>query len=284
PAIAKMQALRDAAPNQPFRFLGLGTVLFPNTNAVFGLPDVRVHDPMASGRYIGFLRNVTKGYNPSDYFAQWTDADTTMLDFLGVRYVLTLPQTTSMDPAHYKVVYDGKDAMLFENRNWRPRFFPMWAIYLDFKGDAFIHHLLNINDWTREAVLRRLPVENDRERQDLLAPRSPSARVAKVEIVRASDTDYRLRVDAPRYTLITSSIPFWAGWKVTQNGRTLRPLEVDHTFFGFVVRPGVSEVRVWYAPPTFWVSAWLSLLTLAAIVALSRESLRSRLRTRLRMG
>jgi uncharacterized membrane protein len=283
PIIAKMEALRDAEPKQPFRFVGIGTTLFPNTNAVFGLPDVRVHDPMASGRYIGFLRNVTKGYNPGDYFAQWTDADTTMLDFLGVRYVLTLPKA-QLDPGRYKVVYDAKDGMLFENRQWRPRFFPMWAIYLDFKGDAFIHHLLNINDWSREAVLRRLPVENDQERQDLLAPRPANAPMAKVEIVRASDTDYTLRIDAPRYTLITSSIPFWPGWKATQNGRKLEPLQVDHTFFGFVVRPGVTEVRVWYAPATFWVSVWLSLLTLAIIVALSRESLRSRLGTRLRMG
>lgn len=282
PVIAKMEALRDAAPNQPFRFLGIGTVLFPNTNAVFGLPDVRVHDPMASGRYIGFLRNVTKAYNPGDYFAQWTDVDTTLLNFLGVRYILTLPQT-QLDPGRYKVVYDGKDGVLFENADWKPRFFPMYAIYLDFKGDAFVHHLLNITDWTRESVLKRLPVENDQERQDLLAPRPPSAPMAKVEIVRATETDYTLRIDAPRYTLITSSIPFWPGWKVTQNGRKLQPLEVDHTFFGFVVRPGVTEVRVWYAPSTFWVSAWVSLLTLASIVVLSRESLRSRLRTRLRM-
>ncbi len=286
PVIAKMQALRDADPKQPFRFVGLGTVLFPNTNAVFGLPDVRAHDPMASGRYLGFLRNVTAGYNPSDYFAQWTDANTTVLNFLGVRYVLTLPRAqmqTQLDPARYKLVYDEKDGMLFENRDWMPRFFPMWAIYLDFKGDAFIHHLLNINDWTREAVLRRLPVENDQERQDLLAPRPPNAPMAKVEIVRASDTYYRLRVTAPRYTLITSSIPFWPGWKAAQDGRKLQPLEVDHTFFGFVVRPGVTEVRVWYAPSTFWVSVWLSLLTLATIVVLSRESLRSQLRRRLRM-
>jgi uncharacterized membrane protein len=283
PMIAKMQQLRDASPGQPFRFVGAGIQFFPNANAVYGLPDVRVHDPMGNGRYIGFLRNVTKDYNPGDYFAKWNDVDTTLLDYLGVRYVATLPKAP-MDPNRYKPVYDGKDGTLFENTQWKPRFFPMYAIYLDFKGDAFIHHLLNINDWTREAVLRRLPVENDRNRQDLLAPRPPNAPTAKVEILSATETDYRLRIDAPRYTLIASSIPFWPGWKVTQNGRKLTPLEVDHTFFGFVVRPGVSEVRVRYAPATFWISAWVALLTLAIIVALSRESLRLRLRTRLRMG
>jgi len=174
--------------------------------------------------------------------------------------------------------------MLFENLDWKPRFFPVFAIYLDFKGDAFIRHLLTINDWAHEAVLKKLPVENDQERLDLLAPRPANAPMAKVEILSASDTDYRMRVDAPRYTLIASSIPFWPGWKATQNGRKLEPLQVNHTFFGFVVRPGVSEVRVRYSPSSFWVSAWVALLTLATIVVLSRESLRLRLRTRLRMG
>ena len=108
--------------------------------------------------------------------------------------------------------------------------------------------------------------------------------MAKVEILSADDTDFRLRIDAPRYTLIASSIPFWPGWKATQDGRTLDPLQVDHTFFGFVVRPGVSYVRVHYAPATFWISAWVALLTLATLAALSRESLRIRVRRQLRMG
>jgi hypothetical protein len=284
PVITKMQQLRDAAPrNQPFRFAGIGAMLFPNTNVVYGLSDVRVHDPMANGRYIGFLRSVTQDYRPDDYFAKWADVDTSMLDFLGVRYVLTQPRT-QMDPNRYKLVYDGKDGMLFENKRWAQRFFAVHAIYLDFKGDAFFHHLLQISDWTREAVLKRLPVENDQNRRDLLAPRPLNAPMAKVEIVSADDTDFRLRIDAPRYTLIASSIPFWPGWKATQDGRTLDPLQVDHTFFGFVVRPGVSYVRVHYAPATFWISAWVALLTLATLAALSRESLRIRVRRQLRMG
>jgi uncharacterized membrane protein len=284
PILAKMEQLRDSAPrNQPFRFAGIGAPLFPNTNAVYRLADVRVHDPMGNGRYIGFLRNVTKDYNPGDYFAKWMDAETTMLNFLGVRYLVTIPGT-QLDPGRFKVVYDGKDGMLFENREWKPRFFPIFAIYLDFKGDAFVHHLLTVSNWTNEAVVKRLPVESDQNRRDLLSPRPAGAPMAKVDILSAGDTDYRLRIAAPRYTLITSSIPFWPGWKATQDGRTLEPLQVDHTFFGFVVRPGVSEVRVRYVPATFWISAWVALLTLATIVALSRESLRSRLRTRLRMG
>ena len=54
-----------------------------------------------------------------------------------------------------------------------------------------------------------------------------------MRIVEATATDYRLRVDAPRCTLVASSIPWWPGWHVTRNGRELEPQQVNGTFLGF---------------------------------------------------
>ena len=95
--------------------------------------------------------------------------------------------------------------------------------------------------------------------------------------MKATDTEYDLVVDAPRYTMVVSSLPSWPGWRVERNGDPYDPLEPNGSFLGFVVRPGRTHVRVYYSPTTFNVSAAVSLLTLAALVALSRESLRRRL-------
>ena len=95
--------------------------------------------------------------------------------------------------------------------------------------------------------------------------------------MKATDTSYDLVVDAPRYSLVVSSIPSWPGWHVERNGDPYRPLEPNGSFLGFVVRPGRTHVRVYYSSTTFNVSAVVSLLTLAALAALSRESLRRRL-------
>ena len=39
----------------PFRVAGVGGSLFPNTGAMFGLDDIRRHDPMASEEYMRML-------------------------------------------------------------------------------------------------------------------------------------------------------------------------------------------------------------------------------------
>ena len=68
-------ALQDATPrNAPFRIVGIGAALFPNTQAMYGFADIRTHDPMAFGRYLGLLRLLT-GLETDDYFAKWSNLE-----------------------------------------------------------------------------------------------------------------------------------------------------------------------------------------------------------------
>src|SRR5207248_1695739 len=39
------------------RVAGIGNVLFPNTNAMFGIEDARIHDPMEPASYVRFIGN-----------------------------------------------------------------------------------------------------------------------------------------------------------------------------------------------------------------------------------
>ena len=70
------------------RIVGLGGQVYPNTGAFFGLEDVRVHDPMAFARYVDLLGKHA-GWNPADYYAKWSDAESPLLDRLDVKYVVT---------------------------------------------------------------------------------------------------------------------------------------------------------------------------------------------------
>ena len=107
------------------RIVGIGEPLFPNTQAIFGFADVRVHDPMANARYTSFLERTIKGYDTKDYYTKWYDADTPLLDVLNVRWVLTASGAALSDTARYRLVYDGKDGRIYENRHVRP---PLLAI------------------------------------------------------------------------------------------------------------------------------------------------------------
>jgi uncharacterized membrane protein YfhO len=121
------------------------------------------------------------------------------------------------------------------------------------------------------------PELSERAKLDLLAPRPRGSKETTVEIVEASDTSYRLRVDAPRYSLVTGSVAWWPGWRVIANGRALAPIRVNDAFLGFIVPPGVSDVRVEYAPRSFRLGVIVALLTLAVLAVLSRRSPRLRL-------
>ena len=276
PLLDRLIELRDQQPrNAPFRIVGTGPALFPNLSAMYGLEDVRAHDPMAGGRYVGVLRVLT-GYDPEDYFARWENFETKVLDYLNVKYIVATRHGSLGDPQRFVPVYQGRDGQIFENTSVLPRIFPVRNIILEFRDEAFARGLQKHDDWSQTALLDRLPVENDAMRTDLLAPRPLGSPEATATIVSATPRRFVVRVNAPRYSLIGSSIPWWPGWKARTTDRALQPLQINATFLGFVVPPGKHEVEVYYSPTSFWTGVWLALATVATLLAVG---VRRRFRT-----
>jgi hypothetical protein len=272
PLLEAMEQLKAKhPPNDPFRIVGLGPALFPNLNAMYDLEDVRVHDPMANGRYLGVLR-VRGDYDPTNYFAKWEKIDSRMLDFLNVRYVVADIFEEVKDHQRYLEIYSGKDGRIFENRDVMPRFFSVPNVILEFRRENFARLLMAQKEFRDTCIVNKLPVRNDRERTDLLAPRPAGAPQAKVVIGDSTPTDFRMHVSAPRYTMIASSQPSWPGWHVEANGHALKPLEVNGAFWGFVVSPGESEVRMWYAPWSFRIGVICALLTALGLLIARRTT------------
>jgi hypothetical protein len=249
PLIAAIQRLQQGE-TAPFRILGTGGMLYPNAGALYGLEDVRVHDPMADARYVDFLAEQV-AWNPKEYYAKWNDTATPLLDFLNVKYVLT---TNAIDDARYEQRYSGRDGHIYANRNVLPRFFPVRNVLV---GSDLRPH----TDWRYTAVIPRLPRA---QRDALTAPWTTED--ATVSIERTAVDAYTLRIAAPRTTLIVSSIPNWPGWRVP-----FPKVEVNGLFLGFVVPAGRHEVKVAYRPASFYVSSAVAVLTLATLLALSRR-------------
>ncbi|HEX8616150.1 MAG TPA: hypothetical protein VF911_01080, partial [Thermoanaerobaculia bacterium] len=108
---------------EPYRMVGIGPVLFPNTQAPFGLEDVRVKDALSSARYVDLLAREVKGFDIADYYMKWDDAGTPLLDRLNVRWVVTEANARLRDRARYRLRYDGYDGQIYENLRVMPRFF-----------------------------------------------------------------------------------------------------------------------------------------------------------------
>ena len=265
PKTPMLRALEDAAKtqNEPFRIVGNAATFFPNVSAVYGYEDVRAHDPMTPGRYVALLSHAT-GYDPTEYFAPWTNWEHPLLDYLNVRYVLTSARGEL--PWGFRRIYEGDDGTLFENEEVLPRFFAVPNVIIEFRDAVFAERLRDLS-WKDMALLEKLDVEVPQMHDDFFTPRPADAPLAKATIVRGTPTDYRLHVSAPRWSLVVSSVPWWPGWKVSRNGIRVDPIRVNGAFLGFAAPPGEVDVRVWYDPWTFRLGAIAAAATLAALVA-----------------
>ena len=255
---------KDVPPSAPFRIAGNAATFFPNVSAVYGYEDVRAHDPMANGRYIGLLSHVVN-YDPTESLAPWPDWEHPLLDYLNVRYVLTTPG--GQPPPRFHLRYDGKDGRIFENADVSPRFFAVPNVVIDYNDASYAMRLKNHRDWSQTALLETLDLESEQQREDFFRPRPPGAPIATTKILQAMPTDYRLHVRAPRWSLIVSSVPWWPGWKVERNGARVEPIRVNGAFLGFAVPPGELDVRVWYDPWTFRFGTIVAAATLIALAA-----------------
>ena len=101
------------------RVAGIGNVLFPNTNAMFGIEDVRIHDPMEPSTYVRFIGSQIT----HDYYKKWIDESSPLLDRLNVRWLMTEPNRELTDSSRYVLRYAGADGRLYENLHVIPRFF-----------------------------------------------------------------------------------------------------------------------------------------------------------------
>jgi hypothetical protein len=269
PMIEALEKLRDANPPDSFRVIGVGPLVYPNINAMYGIEEVRAHDPMAFDRYMGFLVQTTGLQTGPEHYHPWFEnADASALDYLNARYLMIDPYAPQLDPSRWKVVYDGIDGKIYENLHVLPRFFAVRNVILEFRDHLFYRKLSEHSDWANTALLERLDLESPQEDGDFFKPRPDDAPVAVARVVEASPTAYRVQTTAPRWSLIVSSIPSWPGWKIVRNGKRIEPIRVNGAFLGFAVPPGTSDVRVYYSPWTWWVGVALSVIGICALAVL----------------
>jgi hypothetical protein len=191
----------------------------------------------------------------------------TALDFLNVKYIVTHPGNP-YDAELYNLVYDGQDGRILENRTFLPRFYPVRNVILEFRDEVFRQNLAKHTDWGQTALLEDLELEQPAMNDDFFKPRPEDSPLATAKIIEASDSEYLLLTNAPRWSLVVSSIPMWPGWKVERDGKLVEPIRVNGEFVGFAVPPGISHVRVWYSPWTFWLGVWIAVATLVALCAI----------------
>ncbi len=255
PLTQRLQTLIANDPLGPVRFTAIGSVLFPNSASIYGLQDIRAHDPMANARTLGFMR-VFLGYDPDNYFATIRRVDHPFLDFMNVRYVVT---REPIEIRGFNEVYSGPDGKIYQNEEAMPRFSTAEEIVVVSNRDELNSALLDPNAWHGKVVIEQ------KLEGVLLDPGQ------EIDVNRKRSGSYRLWLNSPEPRLIVTSLPWWPGWRVRSKGVTLEPLRINGGFLGFVSPTGPSRIKLTYRPLSFRIGASLFLIAVIGLIVYQRR-------------
>jgi hypothetical protein len=218
----------------------------PHAAAFYGLEEVRAYDPMTFAPYERFLD--AAGEKPRIGWHRILELDRPVLDFLGVRYVFDHPYHG--ERAGARKVYQGYDAVVYENPDALPRLFFPRAVEVVAGHEAALEVARSRQDYgSRVAISGPVMQES--------GPRSnPEARVVTLRFPAAG------RVDAEVWTrgeaVLVSSQPAIPGWRARVDGEEAELLRAYGAFCALRVPAGRHRVELVYDPASWDVGRALA--------------------------
>jgi hypothetical protein len=240
-----------ATPGGPWRAVGEGQNLFPSLLPVYGLDELRPHNPLVPMPYLRTLQ-AAFGFAPTtiNYFPIFGGIDHPFLDFLNVRVV---GSSIGWPPAKTLERIDGDRFALFRvYRN--PDALPRW--FLPAGADVI-----------QEADLSRWIVNLKNPRRVAVFDSRAAAWAGQTGTVTSSFlSPSRISLDVPGSgdRLLATSLPQPEGWKA----EGMETLIVNGAFLGVHVPAGASQVELRFRPPGLLPGVLLGLVALAATAVL----------------
>lgn len=239
-----------------YRIVGVqpGT-LVSNTGMVYGLRDFRGYDfpePMPYHLYFHRLIDTTTDFNYDHHLPQLTPHLLRTLGNASVRFFLS---ETPMEFPALHLVSSG-DALLYEYRGAVPR--------------AFIPQRVQFVRSNQEALSRINNKATDARQLTLLT--GGGANLPPLDADAASRVRLRVDSDGPEHVHVSVFTPQPAflvlndqqlpGWRALVDGRPARTFTANGMFRAVAVPALSSSVEFRYAPSSFKVAKWISILSL----------------------
>jgi hypothetical protein len=250
---------RHDAAGSP-RAMGLGFSVYPSMLSMYGIADVRYHNPVADHRYAQVLDAALDFHpvsRPYEYFSPVRTLPP-LVDFLNLGCVIS--GATGLPDRFVEIASDAVGRRrLFENpRRLPPAFIPTGGVVVD--AGRTLDATASITD-PRIVVVSR---EEAAGRQVPPSPWNPDA------VSWTSDGFGRasLDVSGDGTRFVATSLTHPGGWRARSGGHRLEIVTVNHAFVGVVVPVGVNRVELTYTPPGFRTGVVIGLVGLVILVAL----------------
>jgi hypothetical protein len=240
-----------ATPGGPWRGVGEGQILFPSLLSVYGVDELRPHNPLVPMPYLRTLE-AAFGFAPTtlNYFPSFGGIDHPFLDFLNVRVIAS---SIGSLPAKTLERIDGDrfgPFRVYRNPDALPRWFlPAGA------------EVIGETDVARWIVSLRDP-----RRVAVFDPRAVAwvGQTGPVRAISMSPGRIVLEVPGSGDRLLATSLPQPEGWRAAAT----ETLVVNGSFLGVHVPAGASRIELRFRPPGFLPGVLLGLLAVAVTAAL----------------
>lgn len=233
---------------EPYRVVGLGDVLPPNSAAYLGLEDVRGYQAM----------NLTFFH---ETYGLWCESppvganivrrlDAPFLSLMNVRYAFARPDAQL--PAGWRSIGTDGNYQIAENTRALPRAFLPKTISCT---DEALRAMVDATDFGRRAWLRGQCAVTENGTGSVRTTRKTPAHLT-----------LHVQTDRPSWVVVTESA--WRGWRATDAAGKRLPLRrANHAFLAFEVPAGATTVELLYRPRSFVTGAVISAIALAAFAA-----------------
>ncbi len=282
--------LQSMGEEEPFRYFGfapeyvgakisgpqgwsrpLARALAVNNRAMpLGLQNIQGYSALQLARYPEYMRALN-GYEQSYHYADISDQDldSPLLDLLNARYVIVPADTPPESQAglqkvllaQHPTVYEDDELKVLENREAMPRAWIVHSARQVSTGQEALD-LLSAEqvDPKETALLENVPPE-------MSQPEDPSADRASVTEYGANRIQLQTATGAPG--LLVLSEVYYPAWKAYVDGEPAPVYLTDHLLRSVPIPAGEHTVELRYESWTLWAGMAISLVTLAALIALA---------------
>jgi len=261
PTTPAVEYVRERSPG--FRVAGLHSALFPHSAAFFGLEDVRGYDPMMLSNYEVFTRSFMEPRRPLwNVVATWEHPG---LDFLGVRFLFDHPSNYIFHHVGVRQVYEGEDALVFENPKAFDRVFRPETVEIVAGPPEALWVAARIDDFAQvvSASGEALP-----------PPGTYPNGEASIENLQVEAGSITFQTQAGALALLATSQPAIPGWQLRDESGLVDLVRVNGAFLGVLLPPGNFDLELRYAPRSWdWARGLflIGLLGLSGLVLLDRR-------------
>lgn len=249
------------------RIVALGDhLLRPNTASVYGIADIRMHNPMFPRRYRDFMK--LSGAKLDMFNQVFSSASSRLLDLGAVRYVLSLdPLPTSMADNQGNglrlVTVTPQRVYLYERQTALPQ--------------AYLVHRTVAAASGREALwLLSAPTFDPRAAAVVEGQKATDYRFGSPGLVRPFNDSVSVERPGPNSVRVetSSQLPgfliltdtYYPGWQARLDGRAVRILRANYLFRGVAVPAGRHRLEFEYKPLSFQAGAFLFLACLLVMM------------------